>query len=252
MKLAFLPILVALFAPATGKKVSAVKGSSLSELQQNDIMAVFASKVADLQRGHQGRELILDDLCSDIFGGFIGPVGGLVGANITCTCGLDLIPPGISVGCSSDGPSCFVPDIVCGEPGLSFSLDILSVFSGGFPFGASVCYDKLMIGGALDLSSIPFCLTLSPTILGFLGIGGDSETGESYSFPDSVDNECEATVGDDPCTSCEVCGTGAISFDCTNIHESLAATCADVGVIPTSFIDVLRVDEVQLSIDGFA
>jgi len=257
MKVAFIPILLALVAPAAGKKVSAVKGSSFSEKEQNEFLAIYASKASELQRDHEGRELIFDDLCSDIVAGFIGPIGGLVGTNITCDCGLDLIPPGISVGCSSGSPVCFVPpDIVCGLPGLSFSLDILSIFSGGFPFGAEICYDNLKIGGIIDLSSIPFCLGLSPTILGFLGIGantgveGDSDATECI-LPENVDNKCDAKIGDVDCNSCEVCASGNISFNCTNVYEGFYATNVDVGVIPSTFSDILRVNEVQLSIDGF-
>ena len=244
MRATCVPILLALIAPIAAAK------ALTKTANENDLLALY-DKIQELQDGQQhGRELIFDSFCASLLSGLIGGIGSLVGANITCDCGLELIPPGISVGCGSSAPVCFVPpDIVCGVPSLDFSLDILSIFAGGFPFGAEICYDNLMIGGVLDLSFIPFCLSLSPSILSIFGLSDADAQAGNYTI-DSIDKTCDAKIGEDACLSCDVCSSNTVSFNCTNIHPVMVATCVDIGVIPTSFSDVVRVDEVKFKVDS--
>ena len=250
MKVTFVTVLLSLFTQTQGN-IAALKSSPKTLAEQNDALALYLDKVQELQDDSRGRELIFDAFCSQIISGFIGGIFSFVGANITCGCGLELIPPGVAIACGTSAPVCFIPpDIVCGEPSLSFSLDVLSVFTGGFPFGAQICYDNLKIGGVLDLSAIPFCLSLSPTLLGFLGIPA-ADAGGNYTI-DSLDEACTAKIGEQICTSCDVCSNTTISFNCTNIQEGFEAQCVDIGIIPTSFTDVVRVDEVKLSLDSLS
>lgn len=248
MKVPTVSILLSLFTRTQGN-IAALKSSSKTFSEQNDALDLYFEKAHELQDNPRGRELIFDGVCAQLVSGFLGGILSLVGANITCDCGLELIPPGVSLGCGTASPVCFVPpDIVCGEPSLSFSLDLLSIFSGGFPFGGEICYNNLKIGGVLDLSAIPFCLSLSPTLLGFLGIPV-ADVGGNVTL-DSIEEPCTAKIGEQSCTSCDVCSGTAVSFNCTNIYEGFEATCTDIGIIPTAFTDIVKVNDVKLSLDS--
>jgi len=232
MKFSISCFLVALTTPIAGLKL---QKEEYSAEEREALLALYEDKVYETG---DGRDLIFDDLCGSLLGGLVGAPLALLGANVTCDCDLELLPPGIDVSCESEEPVCFVPDLVCGNPSLGFGLGILSIFSGGFPFNAKICYDNLVIGGVLDLSFVPFCLSTSliPGLVAADEVGGGI---------------CEATIGDDACSSCEHCGGSKISFNCTNILANLTGTCVDIGIIPSSFSDIVKVDQVEFGVDGF-
>lgn len=201
-----------------------------------------------------GRELIVGDLCGNVLTGILGVPFRLLNRNFTCSCGFDLIPPSLSAGCGNGRTVCFVPpDIVCGTPELGLSLDFLSILQASFPFSAEICYNNLVIAGTLDLSNIPLCLGIDAGLLETLGglFGANSLNNETSSLPEPVDNDCAATMGSESCTSCSVCSDMTVSFNCTNIHPAVIGTCVDVGVIPFSFQDLLRVEDVSLNLDSY-
>lgn len=240
MKLSFFSLLLALLAPVAAR----ITPGAVSE-PEPDALALFQEKVRALE-GQPGRELFLDDVCGDILTGIVGGALSIVKADLACTCTFDVLKLSLGASCASQEPVCFVPpDVVCGTPELGFSISLLSIFAGQFPFAGRICYNNLIIGGVLDLSAVPFCLDIDPNLLNKLIPESVNAT-----ISEGLDTSCDATIGDEPCTSCEVCDNGTVSFNCTNINSDVTGTCVDVGVIPTSFADIVRTDEVTLSLDG--
>jgi len=253
MKFLCSSLLLALVSPVVARMKSGV--ASEHEL----VMELYKEKLRSLQGDGPGRDLqdivqdidLLDGICTELLDATIGGVGAaLLGETFACTCDIELLPPAIFASCGTGLPVCFVPpDIVCGKPLLEFGIDLFAILDGEFPLTGQVCYNDLVIFGALDLSQLPLCIGVDAGLFEIFGIGED---GVNVTIPEGALNDaCTATVGDDECTSCEVCSGGLISFNCTEFHPELIATCADLGVIPTSFADLYRVDEVTLSLDGF-
>lgn len=243
-------LLLALFSP-----VAAIMKSGVAS-EHELVMALYQEKVRSLQGDGPGRELqdtdLLDGICTELLDATIGGVGAaFLGETFACTCDIELLPPSILAECSAGEPVCFVPpDLVCGTPELKFGIDIFAILEGQFPLTGQICYNNLIIFGVLDLSALPLCIGVDAGL--FEIFGGLGEDGVNVTIPEgALDDACTATVGGEECTSCDLCPGGLISFNCTEFHPELIATCTDVGVIPTSFADLYRVDEVTLGLDGF-
>jgi hypothetical protein len=157
-----------------------------------------------------------------------------------CGCVPKLLPPSLAIDCKLEATAnssiCFPPatKIVCGQPGISISFNLLNLFRGGLPVTADLCfYDGKLFGLPFPKSFNPFCINLLGSIPGLPSISGllktifgiflpGSTAGLSADASSSSDTmgTCTASLGEQKCQSCSVCGEsmgGGVRMDCSNL-----------------------------------
>jgi hypothetical protein len=178
--------------------------------------------------------LPLPQVCGKLFEIIIAPTG-IISNYLSCTCST-LSTTKFTVSCSiiDDGSPICVPSAedpkVCGRPAAFVSVDLVGLVNGASnPISLRVCYQNISILG----SSLPNPLCISVTDI-VNGLTAD----EIAATP------CEATVGEEECLSCTLCGSGsAATFNCTNIDPNLVSTSCDTDFgIPLAPSDLIEVD----------
>jgi hypothetical protein len=196
-------------------------GNLLRSSQQQDRQLIFG---------------IIDNQCEGILNATIENIF----PRQDCACNAKLIPPSIAIDCkleaSSNRTLCFPPTtkIVCGQPGISVSFNILNLIRGALPVAADLCfYDGALFGLPFPNAFNPFCINLLGSIPGLPSISGliqaifgiflpGSKAGLSADASSSSDTTgaCAAKLGNQECQSCTVCSAsvgGGVLVDCSNL-----------------------------------
>jgi hypothetical protein len=178
--------------------------------------------------------LPIPEVCGKLFEILIAPTG-IISNFLSCECS-DLSLSSFTISCSviDDGSPICVPSAadpkVCGRPAAYISVDIIGLATGAEnPISLEICYiDIAILGAALPN---PLCISVTDVV-------GGLSADEIAATP------CTASVGEEECVSCSLCGSGnAATFNCTNIDPNLVSTsCATDFGIPLVPSDVIAVD----------
>jgi hypothetical protein len=180
------------------------------------------------------RELIGAGVCARIVQRVVGTA-----LPVDCTCKPAVIPPSLTVSCSTANPVCIIPpQILCGSPGLGFSISLLNIVTGGLPVGVTVCFtDVTVLGFPIpNIPLIPLCISPGGGILGILlgGGGGTLIPGplDGGTPIPAKEEKCTAGFGKLSCKSCTIdTATAGVKLDCSNIDPTWVST--DFVPLPT-------------------
>jgi hypothetical protein len=153
-----------------------------------------------------------------------------------CVCEPKIFPPSLDVVCqlakSANITRCFPPNtgVVCGRPGITTSLNLLSALTGGLVLKVDLCfYDATLFGLPVPKLFNPYCINVlgsisgSPSISSILqAIFGIFSPGlkADASLSSNTIGTCKARLGKKKCQSCSACGAsmgGGVRMDCSNL-----------------------------------
>jgi hypothetical protein len=156
-----------------------------------------------------------------------------LGLDSTFDCSCDVRFKGLfqgfsgDVGCELDPPRCLVPpNLYCATGSIDLGVEAGVFFGTDFSTDIEACFD-VKSGLPNNVASVPnICFKFVPDGLKL--------------------TSCTVSVGDTPCTSCEICDSGVdFKFDCSNVDlvpESnlifvpgpTIASCIGLSLIPTN------------------
>lgn len=187
---------------------------------------------------HQNRQLttgLFDARCEELMNSTIEGIF----PRQDCSCEPRLFPPALDINCqlaeSSNISRCFPPntEVVCGRPGITTSLNLLSALTGGFVVRVDLCfYDATLFGFPVPRLFNPYCInilgsiagspsipTIIQAIFGLFSPGLKADAVSSASDSGTI-GTCKAKLGKKKCQSCSVCSAsmgGGVRMDCSNL-----------------------------------